>query len=75
MIRIQISDEICPEDHLKMLKLQNPNKIVIGHLHINSIRNKFEFLKETVGENIDILLVSESKIDGTFPIDQFTMHH
>ena len=39
------------------------------------MRNKFEFLKEIVGKNIDILLVSESKIDDTFPIGQFTMQH
>ena len=75
VIQIQISDEICPKDYLKMLKLQNLNKIVIGHLKINSIRNKFEFLEEIVGENIDILIVSESKIDETFHIGQFTMHH
>ena len=75
VMQIQISDDICPTNRLNMLKLQNPNKIVIGHLNINSIRNKFEFLKEIVGKNIDILLVSESKIDDTFPIGQFTMQH
>ena len=33
-----------PKDLLKKLKHDNPNKIIIGHLNINSIRFKFEFL-------------------------------
>ena len=57
-----------------MLKLANPNKIVIGHLNINSLRNKFEALQDMVGESTDVLLVSESKLDHRFPEGQFTMN-
>ena len=38
---------------------------------INSIRNKFESLVRFVGNNLDILKVSEKKIDDTFPESQF----
>ena len=48
-------------------------KIIIGHLNINFIRYKIEFLKELIGNNIDILLVSETKLNETFPTSQFLM--
>ena len=40
---------------------------VIGHININSIRNKFEMLFSMVKDNIDILMVSETKLDSSFP--------
>ena len=44
---------------------------MIGHLNINSIRSKFEFLKDTIGNNIDIFLISETKLNDSFPAGQF----
>ena len=41
-------------------------------LNINSIRNKFGTLDEIV-KAFDIFLTSESKLDNTFPINQFSM--
>ena len=38
------------------------------------MRNKFEMLAEGIGGNIDILLVSETKIDESFPIAQFKLN-
>ena len=60
-----------PKDILKKMKLTNANKIIIGHLNINSIRNKIEDLKYLIAENIDILLISETKLNNTFPESQF----
>ena len=37
------------------------------------MRNKFDQLKLLVKDNIDILIVEETKIDSTFPIGQFIM--
>ena len=56
---------------LKQLRNQNPHRIIIHHLNINSIRNKFESLVRFVGNNLDILMVSETKIDDTFLKSQF----
>ena len=56
---------------LKQLRSQNPHSIIIHHLNINSIRNKFESLVRFVGNNLDILMVSETKIDDTFLKSQF----
>ena len=63
-------DGVNPRHLLKKLKHDNHNKIIIGHLNIISIRLKFEFLKEIIGNNIDIFLVSETKLDATFPSGQ-----
>ena len=38
---------------------------------MNSIRNKFDALCSIFQQKIDILLVSETKIDDTFPLAQF----
>ena len=53
------------------MKAQSSDKLILGHLNINSIRNKFEALKFIIGNNIDILLISETKLDDSFPSVQF----
>ena len=40
--------------------------MIIGDLNINSIRKKFEQLKETVLKYVDILAITETKLDETF---------
>ena len=58
---------------MKKQKLDNANNIIIGHLNINSIRNKFVFV-EDITKLFDVLLVSESKLDHTFLSNQFRMN-
>ena len=46
-------------------------------LNINSVRNKFEVLSDQVKGNIDVFVVSETKIDDSIPngkllIDEFS---
>ena len=48
---------------LRNLRLENPNQIMIGQLNINSIRNKFEKLTSLITKEIDVLLLSETKIE------------
>ena len=47
--------------------------VIVGHMNINSIRNKFDMIAETIA-NFDIFLISESKIDSTFPNMQFKIN-
>ena len=47
--------------------------MIIAYLSINSIRNKFEFLKPLIADDIDVLTVAETKIDGTFTTSQFVL--
>ena len=46
---------------------------MIGHININSIRNKFEMLSNNIRGNLDILMISEAKLDLTFPSNNFTI--
>ena len=50
------------------------NKIIVGHLKINFIRNKFDFLALEVQGNIDIFMISEKKLDESFPPGQFLLY-
>ena len=59
---------------LNSLRCNNLNKLVFAHLNINSIRNKFELLSEQVRGNVDVLTVSETKIDDSFPIGNFLIY-
>ena len=54
-------------DLIKQNRLKNKDKVILAHLNINSIRNKFTCLKELVSDNIDVLVIQETKLDETFP--------
>ena len=56
---------------LKEVRLKNLNRIVVAHLNINSLRSKFDALVEQVSGNVDVLVLSETKIDESFPEGQF----
>ena len=58
---------------MQCLGLEHFNTLIVGHLNINSIRSKFEIIAETI-TNFDIFLISESKIDSTFPNMQFKIN-
>ena len=58
---------------MKLLRIRNIGKIIIGYLNINSVRNKFDALKEITSQNVDVLMLAETKIDSTFPTGQFAI--
>ena len=63
-----------PDDgmlRLRNLRTKNQNKIIIAHLNINSIRNKFEVLSLSFYGVIDILMICETKIDDSSPVKEF----
>ena len=66
-----LDEENHPFSILKKLKRKNPTRILIGHLNINSIRNKFNQLKYLINDTLDIMLISETKLNNTFPEGQF----
>ena len=57
--------------NLVKIRKNSFKKIIIAHLNINSIRNEFDFLADIVKDNIDIFMISESKLDDSFPDSQF----
>ena len=66
-------NKVTPKNQIKNIKYNYLNNIVVWHLNIISIRNKFQCQKYIVGENIDILLISETKLNESFPDGQFIM--
>ena len=56
---------------LKNLGVKNHNRIIVGNLNINSITNKFHALKTILPGNIDIFVITETKLDATFETTQF----
>ena len=47
------------------------NRLLIDNLSINSISNNFDQLKFLVRGKVDILVITETKLDSTFPTSQF----
>ena len=60
-------------DTLKIIKKYNLNRLIIGQININSLRNKFDSLVAIIKPHIDILVVNETKLDSSFPAQQFAM--
>ena len=56
---------------MKTLRLKYPQNTVIAQINISSIRNKFETLVSLLTSDIDVLMISETKIDESFPLSQF----
>ena len=61
-------------NELKNIRLRNVNNIIIAQININSIRNKFDLLSHYVCGNIDIFIITETKLDKSFPSGQFLLH-
>ena len=56
---------------LRNVRISNINRLIFGHLNINSLRNKFNLLCEQIKGSIDIFMISETKLDDSFPQGQF----
>ena len=65
--------EVDCTNTLTSLRKDNLNKLIFAHLNINSIRNKFDNLSKLIRGKVDILLISETKIDDSFPEGQFVI--
>ena len=67
---IMISEKKAKETYktLRGLRSKHPKNVFLGHLNVNSLRNKFESLNELIK---DIFLWSESKLDSSFSDSQF----
>ena len=71
VISINDNDNDDPKKLLRTLKAKNNERPIVAHININFLNSKFEPLKDIIKDNVDILLVSETKIDDTFPDGQF----
>ena len=62
-----------PKSTLSALRAKNIDRPIIACINIIFLENKFEILKSIIKDNVDILFVSETKLDNTFPLDQFAI--
>ena len=69
-----ICDDMVGNPDLRALRKKNLNKLIISHLNVTSLRKRLEFLKEQIQDNIDILIISETKIDAGFSIGQVLLN-
>ena len=51
---------------IRDVRKRNLKRIILGHLNINSIRKKFDLLVDQIKENVDIMVISETKLDESF---------
>ena len=61
------------KEKLSIIRQRNIGKIIVVRLNINPLRNKFDSLIDQITGRIDILMVSETKLDESFPIGQFVI--
>ena len=64
-----IEDDLVDIDPVKALNnicQKHSNRLVIAQLNINSLKNKFASLS-TMIKDVDLLLISETDIDSSFP--------
>ena len=66
-IKVQNTNLKVIINHLKLNRKMNLNNLVVVHLNIYSIRNKFEAPIQNVSGEVHLLMISETKIDESFP--------
>ena len=54
-----------------IIRKQYVNNVLIGHLNINTLANKFDALKLIIEDRLHILVLVETKLDDSFPEEQF----
>ena len=55
----------------RVVQRENLNRVILAQLNINSIQSKFDLLAEGIKGKVDVYMMSETKIDETFPSRQF----
>ena len=67
------NNDVFPQciTEIKGLKLRNVNTVMFGNLNINSLPNKFDQLREIVVKYVNVLVITETKLDDTCLTSQF----
>ena len=66
-----VTEEKDAQSFLKDIRINNINRSIIGPLNINSLRNRFGQLSTIINGEIDIFMISGTKLDEIFPATQF----
>ena len=71
---ISISNTNWDIDRLQNLRVKNVGKVIIGNLNVASLPNKIDELRYVVKDRIDILILTETHLDVSFPTEQFLIN-
>lgn len=66
--------DMNPHDiHLQLREYRkdNLNRVIISHLNINSYNGKFDAFKHLITGNVDVIVLTETKLDDSYPSSQF----
>ena len=67
-------DKICTLDVVRQFRLKHSKNLTISHYNVNSIRHKFCEISPIMNDfGVDILAIAESKLDDSFPSEQFNV--
>ena len=55
------------------MRITDINRLIIGHLNVNKIDTKFESLKNIIEGNLDMFVLSETKLDDSYPTHEFNV--
>ena len=66
-----VQEESSLSGCLKNYRIRNLNRVILATLNVNSLPNKMDQLKLIIGENVDVLVLTETKLDDSFPTSQF----
>ena len=67
------NEDICFGQHLNNLRRRSIGHLILAHININSIRYKFDQLVYGVKGKVDVLMITETKLDDSFPTMQFNI--
>ena len=63
----------CDISALKDLRTKNPTNVILSYININSARYKLNMLEQLTNKFVDVLVIAETKLDESFPTNQFLM--
>lgn len=69
----EIGCDINPPGETRNFCLININRVLIGHININSVWNKIEMLSSMIQNNINILMVPGTRLYSSCPDQQFSI--
>ena len=67
------SEDIRFGQHVNNLRRRNIGRLILAHININSICYKFDQLVYGVKGKDDVLMITETKLDDSFPTIQFNI--
>ena len=58
---------------MQNLRVKNVGRVIIGNLNVASLPSKIDEIRTTVKGKIDILVLTETHLDESFPTEQFSI--